>query len=223
VDLCSAQGAVLPRNTAPAGLLPGVGCDGHHWSLAQRLPRLTDPRRVGRSAQGRQPLATAPAGAQVRRFCRSDLPGDRSDAGALRPGRRRALLASANTKLFLHLVDPATRQWACQSVGEHEVEIRSVSENLDYQIGKGRASMGASRQVQSVLVESQFRIPRQQGVLQLPAGYPAAWVSLRDDHIRQRGGPRHPGYVPLDMSQTLWGRSPPAPVEVATTLEQGPV
>lgn len=134
-----------------------------------------------------------------------------------------ALLANANTKLFLHLVDPATRQWACQSVGEHEVEIRSASENLDYQTGKGRTSLGASRQVQSVLVESQFRLPRHQGVLQLPDGYPAAWVALRDDHIRQRGAPRHPGYVPLDMSQTLWGRSPPAPVEVATTLEQGPV
>lgn len=117
----------------------------------------------------------------------------------------------------------ATRQWACQSVGEHEVEIRSASENLDYQIGKGRTSLGTSRQVQSVLVKSQFRLPRHQGVLQLPDGYPAAWVSLCDDHIRQRGAPRHPGYVPLDMSQTLWGRSLPAPVEVATTLEQGPV
>ncbi|TXI85240.1 MAG: DUF87 domain-containing protein, partial [Cupriavidus sp.] len=74
-----------------------------------------------------------------------------------------ALLANTNTKLFLQLGDPDTRQWASQAVGTAETEIRGASENLDHQVGKGRTSIGSSRQILPLLLESQFRLRPYQG------------------------------------------------------------
>ncbi len=132
-----------------------------------------------------------------------------------------ALLANTNTKLFLQLGDPDTRQWASQAVGTVETEIRGASENLDHQMGKGRTSIGSSRQILPLLLESQFRLPPYQGYLQLPDAYPVAQVSIQNDHIIQRGPARRKGFVPIDLNQTLWGAPKPAPVETETTLADG--
>ncbi|WP_343698265.1 type IV secretion system DNA-binding domain-containing protein [Caulobacter sp.] len=132
-----------------------------------------------------------------------------------------ALLANANTKLFLQLADSATRQWASQATGTVETEVRGASENLDHQVGKGRTSLGSSRQILPLLLESQFRLPPHHGFLQLPDGYPVASVILRNDHIVRRGPPRRKGFVAIDVKQTLWGRPKPPPPTAETPLNDG--
>ena len=42
-----------------------------------------------------------------------------------------AMLACCNTKLFLQIVDRETRQWASETIGECEVEMRSVTDSFD--------------------------------------------------------------------------------------------
>lgn len=132
-----------------------------------------------------------------------------------------ALLANANTKLFLQLADSATRQWASQATGTVETEVRGASENLDHQVGKGRTSLGSSRQILPLLLESEFRLPPHHGFLQLPDGYPVASVILRNDHIVRRGPPRRKGFVAMDVKQTLWGRPKPPPAPAETPLNDG--
>lgn len=132
-----------------------------------------------------------------------------------------ALLANANTKLFLQLTDSATRQWASQATGTVEMEVRGASENLDHQVGKGRTSLGSSRQILPLLLESEFRLPPHYGFLQLPDGYPVASVILRNDHIVRRGPPRRQGFVAIDIKQTLWGRPKPPPPPAETPLNDG--
>jgi type IV secretory pathway TraG/TraD family ATPase VirD4 len=132
-----------------------------------------------------------------------------------------ALLANANTKLFLQLADSATRQWASQATGTVETEVRGASENLDHQVGKGRTSLGTSRQILPLLLESEFRLPPHHGFLQLPEGYPVASVILRNDHIVRRGPPRRKGFVAIDVKQTLWGRPKPPPLPAETPLNDG--
>ena len=135
-----------------------------------------------------------------------------------------ALLANANTKLFLQLADSATRQWASQAAGTVETEVRGASENLDHQVGKGRTSLGSSRQILPLLLESEFRLPPHHGFLQLPDGYPVASVVLRNDHVVRRGPPRRQGFVAIDVKQTLWGRpKPPAPPAETPLNDGGPV
>jgi len=132
-----------------------------------------------------------------------------------------ALLANTNTKLFLQLADADTRQWASQAVGTVETEIRGASENLDYQVGKGRTSIGSSRQILPLLLESQFRLPPFQGYLQLPDAYPVARVLIRNDHVIQRGPARREGFVPIDLDKTLWGAPKPPPAQTGTDLTNG--
>lgn len=137
------------------------------------------------------------------------------------PDGAEALLANANTKLFLQLADSATRQWASQATGTVETEVRGASENLDHQVGKGRTSLGSSRQILPLLLESEFRLPPHHGFLQLPDGYPVASVFLRNDHIVRRGPPRRKGFVAMDVKQTLWGRPKPPPSPAETPLNDG--
>ncbi|WP_066687439.1 type IV secretion system DNA-binding domain-containing protein [Caulobacter sp. CCH9-E1] len=137
------------------------------------------------------------------------------------PDGAEALLANANTKLFLQLADSATRQWASQATGTVETEVRGASENLDHQVGKGRTSLGSSRQILPLLLESEFRLPPHHGFLQLPDGYPVASVILRNNHIVRRGPPRRQGFVAIDVKQTLWGRPKPPPPPAETPLNDG--
>ena len=134
-----------------------------------------------------------------------------------------ALLANANTKLFLQIVDSDTRKWASQAAGTVEMEVRGAAENLDHQVGKGRTSLSSSRQILPLLLESEFRLPPHHGFLQLPDAYPIASVTLSNDHIVRRGPPRRKGFVAIDVKQTLWGRpKPPPPAETPLT-NGGPV
>jgi energy-coupling factor transporter ATP-binding protein EcfA2 len=132
-----------------------------------------------------------------------------------------ALLANTNTKLFLQLADPDTRQWASQAVGTVETEIRGASENLDHQVGKGRTSIGSTRQILPLLLESQFRLPPYQGYLQLPDAYPVARVAIRNDHIVARGRAKHQAFVAIDLEKTLWGAPRPPVVEPTSNLTDG--
>lgn len=140
------------------------------------------------------------------------------------PDGAEALLANTNTKLFLQLADPATRQWASQAVGTVETEVRGASENLDHQVGKGRTSIGSSRQILPLLLESEFRLPPYQGYLQLPDAYPVARVSIQNDHVVRRGPARRKAFVAIDLDKTLWGAPKPVPVSTAPDLaDSGPV
>lgn len=132
-----------------------------------------------------------------------------------------ALLANANTKLFLQIVDSDTRKWASQAAGTVEMEVRGAAENLDHQVGKGRTSLSSSRQILPLLLESEFRLPPHHGFLQLPDAYPIASVILRNDHIVRRGPPRRKGFVAIDVKQTLWGRPKPPPAPAETPLTDG--
>ena len=72
----------------------------------------------------------------------------------------------------------------------------------------------------AALIESEFRLPRYEGFLQLPDGLPIARIRLNNRHILKRGAPRQAGYVPGDFADTLWGVAPtPGPV----IPEGGPV
>lgn len=118
-----------------------------------------------------------------------------------------ALLACANTKLFLQVLDPDTRRWASQCIGDAEVETTGGSDALDFEIGKGRTSLSTSRHIRPRLLESEFLLERHRGFLQLPDGYPVARVELSDRHIRDRGRPKAVGFIPGDVNRTLAARS----------------
>jgi type IV secretory pathway TraG/TraD family ATPase VirD4 len=133
-----------------------------------------------------------------------------------------ALLGCANTKLFLQLIDADSRKWASQTVGEVEVEMRGTTESLAFEVGKGRTSLGSQRQIRAALIESEFRLPRHEGFLQLPDGLPVARIRLSNRHILKRGAPRQPGYVVGDVADTLWGVTP-APALGPVIPERGPV
>jgi hypothetical protein len=107
-------------------------------------------------------------------------------------------------------------------VGEVEVEMRGTTESLAFEVGKGRTSLGSQRQIRAALIESEFRLPRHEGFLQLPDGLPVARIRLSNRNILKRGAPRQPGYVPGDVADTLWGVTPtPAPDPIIP--EGGPV
>jgi hypothetical protein len=114
-----------------------------------------------------------------------------------------ALLGCANTKLFLQLIDADSRKWASQTVGEVEIEMRGTTESLALEVGKGRTSLGSQRQIRAALIESEFRLPRHEGFLQLPDALPVAAHSVEQSSypqtrraasawLRSRRGRRHP-------------------------------
>jgi type IV secretory pathway TraG/TraD family ATPase VirD4 len=133
-----------------------------------------------------------------------------------------ALLGCANTKLFLQLIDADSRKWASQTVGEVEIEMRGTTESLALEVGKGRTSLGSQRQIRAALIESEFRLPRHEGFLQLPDALPVARIRLNNLHILKRGAPRQPGYVPGEVAGTLWGVTP-TPASGPLIPEGGPV
>ena len=119
-----------------------------------------------------------------------------------------ALLGCCNTKLFLQLADADSRRWASQTIGDVEVEVRGATESLAFEIGKGRTSLAAHRQIRPALIDSEFKLPRFSGILQLADGRPAARIVLNNRHIATRGPARHPAFIPGDIAATFWGRLP---------------
>ncbi len=132
-----------------------------------------------------------------------------------------ALLACANTKLFLQVLDPDTRRWASQCVGDVEVETTGGSDALDFEIGKGQTSLSTSRHIRPRLLESEFLLERHCGFLQLPDGYPVARIRLSDRHVRERGWPRSLGFIAGDVAKTLADRSPVRTREVSQSVPDG--
>lgn len=135
-----------------------------------------------------------------------------------------ALVGCCNSKLYLQLIDRETREWASRNIGDVEVEVRSGSDSFEYGPNSGRTSLGSTRHVRAAVIESEMRLEPHQGFLQLPDGLPVARIRLTRDHIDARGSPRHPAFVPVDVSRSLWGKLPVKGAEAEKTLdEDGPV
>ncbi|MBB5373787.1 type IV secretion system DNA-binding domain-containing protein [Acidocella aromatica] len=139
-----------------------------------------------------------------------------------------ALLGCCNTKLFLQLVDQASREWASETIGSVEVEISTMSDAIDPKTGKPQRTLSATRQVRAAVLESELRLPKHTAYLLLPDGFPVAKIKLTDDHIHARGSARHPRFIPADVSGTLWGSTQPkrgmgnAASEAVSDTQAGP-
>lgn len=117
-----------------------------------------------------------------------------------------AMLGCANTKLFLQTIDSDTRMWISKTLGDVEIEIRATTDNMDFEHGKGRTSLGTTRQLRAAVIESQLRLPPHTGYLQLPDGLPIAHIRLNNGHIIARGKPKEAAFIPGEISDTYWGR-----------------
>ncbi|MFP1130789.1 type IV secretion system DNA-binding domain-containing protein [Asticcacaulis sp. W401b] len=117
-----------------------------------------------------------------------------------------AMLGCANTKLFLQTIDSDTRLWISKTLGDVEIEIRAATDNMDFEYGKGRTSLGTSRQVRPAVIESQLRLPPHTGYLQLPDGLPIALIRLSNGQIIARREPGHAAFIPGDIADTYWGK-----------------
>lgn len=117
-----------------------------------------------------------------------------------------AMLACCNTKLFLQTVDRETRQWASETIGQCEVEMRMATDTL--MVGKEvpRTAIATQRQFRAAVLESELRLAPHQGYLLLPDGLPVARIGLTAEHIARRGSPRQPAFVAGDPASTLWSR-----------------
>ena len=133
-----------------------------------------------------------------------------------------ALIGNCGTKLILQCGDGDTRRWSSQMVGEVEAELRSDSENLDFEHGKGRTTVGKQRQIRPAILESEFKLEKYTGYLLLPDGFPVTKVRLSNKHIIARGPARQPGFISGDVADTLYGRIG-TPPENNIDFSAGPV
>lgn len=135
-----------------------------------------------------------------------------------------ALLGCCNNKLYLQIIDRETREWASRNIGDVEVEIRSPSDSFDYGPTSGKSGLGGVRHVRAAVIESDLRLEPHHGFLQLPDGLPVARIRLTRDHIDVRGAARHPAFIPVDVSRSLWGKLPVKGAKAEKTIkEDGPV
>ena len=134
-----------------------------------------------------------------------------------------AMLACCNTKLFLQTVDRETRQWASQTIGDCEVEMRVATDTLSSGNEVPRTTIATQRSFRAAVLESELRLAPHQGYLLLPDGLPVARVGLTADHIARRGEPRQPGYVAGDPQGTLWSRVSEIARNAMPDAKPGPV
>ncbi|WP_088311488.1 type IV secretion system DNA-binding domain-containing protein [Novosphingobium sp. B 225] len=134
-----------------------------------------------------------------------------------------AMLACCNNKLFLQTVDRETREWASETIGQCEIELRSATDTLSMGNERPRISIATQRQFRPAVLESELRLPPYQGYLLLPDGLPVARISLTDDHIKRRGPPREPAFVPGDLADTLWSKVSEITEAAAPDTKPGPV
>lgn len=135
-----------------------------------------------------------------------------------------ALLGCCNSKLYLQLIDRDTRKWASENIGDVEVEVRSPSDSFEAGPSSGRTSVGSTRQVRSAVIESDMRLEPHQGFLQLPDALPVARIRLTREHIDARGPARQRGFVPADVTRSLWGKLPSKGAAADATIKRpGPV
>lgn len=116
-----------------------------------------------------------------------------------------AILGCCNTKVFQQLADRESRLWASETIGVSEIEVASETSSLDPKTGEVRKTLGRTRQQRQAVLESELRLEKHRAYLLLPDGLPVAQIGLTDAHIRARGPARQPAYVPIDLSETLWG------------------
>lgn len=134
-----------------------------------------------------------------------------------------AMLACCNNKLFLQTADRETREWASETIGQCEIEMRSATDTLSIGNERPRISIATQRQFRPAVLESELRLPPYQGYLLLPDGLPVARISLTDDHIKRRGPPREPAFVPGDLADTLWSKVSEITEAAAPDTKPGPV
>ncbi len=134
-----------------------------------------------------------------------------------------AMLACCNTKLFLQTVDRETRQWASQTIGDCEVEMRVATDTLSSGTDVPRTTIATQRSFRAAVLESELRLAPHQGYLLLPDGLPVARIGLTADHIVKRGEPAQPGYVAGDPQGTLWSRVSEIARNAMPDAKPGPV
>ncbi|MFS3137017.1 type IV secretion system DNA-binding domain-containing protein [Gluconacetobacter sacchari] len=119
------------------------------------------------------------------------------------------VLGSCNTKLFLQLADVESREWASKTIGQAEVEIQTLSANLDPRTRKPQITVGTRREVRPAVMESALRLPPGWAYLLLPDGLPVAPITLTNAHIIARGAAGTPAFEPIGLDQTLWKQTRP--------------
>lgn len=134
-----------------------------------------------------------------------------------------AMLACCNTKLFLQTVDRETRQWASQTIGDCEIEMRVATDTLSIGNEVPRTTIATQRAFRAAVLESELRLAPHQGYLLLPDGLPVARIALTADHIRARGAARQPAFVAGDPAGTLWSRVSEIARNAAPDAKPGPV
>ena len=134
-----------------------------------------------------------------------------------------AMLACCNTKLFLQTVDRETRQWASQTIGDCEVEMRVATDTLSIGNEVPRTTVATQRAFRAAVLESELRLAPHQGYLLLPDGLPVARTGLTADHIRARGTAPQPAFVAGDPAGTLWSRVSEIARNAAPDAKPGPV
>mgnify|MGYP002777872588 CR=1 FL=1 len=134
-----------------------------------------------------------------------------------------AMLACCNTKLFLQTVDRETRQWASQTIGDCEVEMRIATDTLTGGRDAPRTTVATQRAFRAAVLESELRLAPHQGFLLLPDGLPVARIGLTADHIRARGPARQPAFVAGDPAGTLWSRVSEIARSAQPDAKPGPV
>ena len=134
-----------------------------------------------------------------------------------------AMLACCNTKLFLQTVDRETRQWASQTIGDCEIEMRVATDTLSIGNEVPRTTIATQRAFRAAVLESELRLAPHQGYLLLPDGLPVARIGLTADHITGRGQARQPGFVAGDPAGTLWSRVSEIARNAAPDAKPGPV
>lgn len=134
-----------------------------------------------------------------------------------------AMLACCNTKLFLQTVDRETRQWASQTIGDCEIEMRVATDTLTIGNEVPRTTIATQRGFRAAVLESELRLAPHQGFLLLPDGLPVARIGLSADHIAARGPARQPAFVAGDPAGTLWSRVSEIARKAQPDSKQGPV
>jgi len=136
-----------------------------------------------------------------------------------------SMLGCCNTKLFLQTIDAETRGWASDTIGECEVEIHTMTDALAEGGERPRTTLSKTRKMRPAVLESELRLPKFEGFLLFPDGFPVARIRLTADHLARRGPARQRGFVAGDPAKTLWHQAskpaPPAPPPASTS--EGPV
>ena len=115
-----------------------------------------------------------------------------------------SMLGCCNTKLFLQTIDAETRSWASHTIGECEVEIHTMTDALAEGGERPRTTLSKTRKMRPAVLESELRLPKFEGFLLFPDGFPVARIKLTADHLARREPARQPGFVAGDPATTLW-------------------